>query len=247
MQPKDLAKATGKKKATIKSAVRRMEESGELERLEKGHGLYRLPGSGDDETKSVTKATDSEDVGELFREDATLTVFTEVEAEAGSGRVQYPEEARHTIDIPRHFISKILGFTPPSRVGVMTASGDSMRPTIQDGDLILWRPAEEVRGGGIYVILLDGRQVVKRVQTIPGGGYKIISDNDFHDYDNTILVPSDNGEALLNNETGRSVDMRVVGSVIFPNRDTDTMHVKQVAEIIRSVAGGDVDMRGLTQ
>jgi phage repressor protein C with HTH and peptisase S24 domain len=169
-----------------------------------------------------------------------MTVYTDVKAEAGSGRVVYPDEAEHTIELPRHFISRILGFSPPREVGVMTADGDSMRPTIQDGDLILYRPAEEVRGGGVYVLLIDDRQIVKRVQTISGGGYRIISDNSYHGYADETLVPADDHtDALVNEETGRSVDLRVVGSVIFPRRDTDHLHVQQVAEIIRGMTNGD--------
>ncbi len=123
-----------------------------------------------------------------------------------------------------------------------------MRPTIQSGDIIIYKPVEEIRTGGIYVLLIDGRQVVKRVQPISGGGYKLISDNDYDDYENERLVPKDkNGQTLVNETTGRTVDMRVVGSVIFPDRDTDTLHVKQVARIIKSVAGGEVDVNSLTK
>jgi phage repressor protein C with HTH and peptisase S24 domain len=201
-----------------------------------------------DRNDTSLRKNDSSSIDSLFKDTASLEVLTEVKASAGGGRVNYPDEARHRVEVPRHFIAQIIGFMPPRRVGVMFAEGDSMRPTIEDDEMILYKPAEDVASGGIYVLWRDSGLIVKRVQKLSGGGYRLISDNKYHDYRDETLVPTDtsNGHLLKNKETGRTVDLRVVGKVIFPRRDTDRLHVKQVAEIIKSVAGGEIDLRKVT-
>lgn len=214
------------------------------DRLERGErqGLYNLPRSADLPSRSIPK-TPANSFTDLFHEDVELDVYTDIRVEGGDGRVVYPDEAKRKIRVPRQFISKIIGFVPPSQVGMMMVEGDSMHPTIQEDDMVLWRPVDEVRGGGVYVLSIDGALVVKRVHKIPGGGLELISDNDYHGYPNYTLVPEE--DTLINTDTGNSVALHPVGKVLFPRRDTDRMHVKQVAEIVRSVANGDLDMKQL--
>lgn len=239
LQPKEISERSGRPKDSVQKALGKLVDAGTL--VKPAYGKYALPSPETGGTDLDAPETPDE-LTALFRDEATLTVYTDVEVEAGNGRVVYPDESRHQIEIPRHFISRILGFSPPRKVGLMTATGDSMRPTIRDGDLILFNPAvRQVEGGGIYVLLIDDRQLVKRVQSISGGGYRIISDNDFYGYKDERLVPADeDGDTLVNEETGRAVTpFRVVGSVLYPRRDTDQMPVKQVAELIRGMVNGD--------
>ena len=215
------------------------------EKLEKpSRGLYTLPDQSSSGTSLASRKRGGE-LADLFSDDVELDVYTDIRVEAGDGRVAYPDEARRKITVPREFISKIIGFVPPKEVGLMVVDGDSMHPTIQEDDMVLWRPVEEVQGSGIYVLSVDGKLRVKRVDSIPGGGLRLISDNDYYGYPNYTLVPRD--DELVNEETGSVVDLYPVGKVIFPRRDTDRMHVKQVAEIVRSVAGQDVDIKAMTQ
>jgi len=205
-------------------------------------GLYTIRSSSDT-SERLQKEAPTEDLTGLFSDDISIDVYTDIRVEAGDGRVAYPDEARKKVTIPRQFISKIIGFVPPKKVGMMMVDGDSMHPTIQEDDMVLWRPVEELNGNGIYVLSIDGRLKVKRVQTIPGGGLELISDNDYHGYKNYTLTPQDGH--LVNEATGSPVVLQEVGKVIFPRRDTDRMHVKQVAEIVKSVAGGEVDLGGM--
>jgi phage repressor protein C with HTH and peptisase S24 domain len=61
---------------------------------------------------------------------------------------------------------------------VIRVKGDSMVPTLEDGDRILVdRDRRRVEGrGGIFVIRLDGELMVKRLRT-GVGGIEVISDN----------------------------------------------------------------------
>ncbi|HDZ8927279.1 TPA: LexA family transcriptional regulator [Aeromonas dhakensis] len=65
----------------------------------------------------------------------------------------------------------------PAKMAVIRAKGDSMEPTINDGDVILIRLKNgEAPRDGLYVLRLDGGLFVKRLQ-FDLGGVRIISDN----------------------------------------------------------------------
>lgn len=60
---------------------------------------------------------------------------------------------------------------------IVTARGESMVPTIADGDELLVNQADRAIGaGGIFVARLDGALVVKRLSR-SDAGVRIISDN----------------------------------------------------------------------
>ena len=59
-----------------------------------------------------------------------------------------------------------------------TASGDSMTPTINDGDTIhIDLGRKEVKDGRIYVICIGGLHYCKRLYNLPFGGIRLLSDN----------------------------------------------------------------------
>lgn len=61
---------------------------------------------------------------------------------------------------------------------VATASGDSMSPTIQDGDTIhIDLGRKEIKDGRIFVICIGGLHFAKRLYNMPFGGVRIVSDN----------------------------------------------------------------------
>lgn len=60
----------------------------------------------------------------------------------------------------------------------LNTDGDSMLPTIPEKATILVDKSKNIaKDGRIYVIRIDDRLYVKRVQWIPTGGLKLISDN----------------------------------------------------------------------
>lgn len=61
---------------------------------------------------------------------------------------------------------------------VATMAGDSMRPTLNDGDVLLVeRDIREQRRDGVHVLELDGGLTVKRVQGLGGQAIQLLSDN----------------------------------------------------------------------
>lgn len=66
----------------------------------------------------------------------------------------------------------------PSKLFLLTVAGDSMEPTLSQGDVVLVdRSTKRVTNDGLYIVRLDGSLLVKRVQALPGGVLEITSDN----------------------------------------------------------------------
>jgi phage repressor protein C with HTH and peptisase S24 domain len=66
----------------------------------------------------------------------------------------------------------------PNNMALEMASGDSMTPTIPDGNVMLIDTSERTfRTFGIYVLEIDGQRLVKRVQRKHDGSLVLISDN----------------------------------------------------------------------
>lgn len=105
--------------------------------------------------------------------------FLEVRASAGRGRASLPAE---TVAASHFLFSEAwlrsLGVSPHN-AELLQAQGDSMHPTIQDGDLMLVdRSYGEVVHGKIYALVVNDLVVVKRVNFLAIGGMMLISDND---------------------------------------------------------------------
>ena len=173
----------------------------------------------------------------VVRDVVTLEIFTDIRARAGDAVEVYVEGTSFTIELPRFFVSSLLGFVPPPRLGVVICDGDSMSPMYEDGDLLLYEPAYEINGGGNYVIIIDGAVLAKRVQRLSGGGYKIISANREAGYEDEVLVPNGDPASpqLVNKLTDLVVSFHPVGKIRWPRPDADRVAVENVTNIIRNL------------
>lgn len=95
----------------------------------------------------------------------------------------------------------------PNDLYLIRVSGDSMEPTLRAGDVILVnRRAIKPDREGVYILRLNGMLVVKRLQALPGGRMRIISDNAaFTSFD------------VTNSELDGS-DIQVIGRVVWVGR-----------------------------
>src|SRR5581483_2891558 len=114
--------------------------------------------------------------------DASRFIILPKEAEAaaaGSG-MPAPPQARPTTEYIafRHdWVRAVLGIEPGELI-LETASGESMQPTIQDGDLLLVDTTDRaITSFGVYVMEVAGERLVKRVQRKLDGTLVLISDN----------------------------------------------------------------------
>ena len=107
----------------------------------------------------------------------------EVRASAGRGALVISEDVSEHFAVGRDWLRRMLpSWAPPNAVvGFLEGGGDSMEPTIRDGDLIMIVQDPEwwvVERGGIFVFTLDhDRLMLKRLQVLMNGDLSIISDN----------------------------------------------------------------------
>ena len=68
-----------------------------------------------------------------------------------------------------------FNLAPQGILGIITAIGNSMSPTINEGDLLLFQCDGSKNEGGIYIVRIDGDYYVKRLQKLPK--IRLLSDN----------------------------------------------------------------------
>ncbi len=100
-----------------------------------------------------------------------------VGASAGAGALYDEEALAGKIGFDESWLRR-MGLDP-ARLSLIRVEGDSMQPTLNDGDDIMVDTAAADRAlkKGIYVLRLDGTLMVKRVSPEKGGKLSILSDN----------------------------------------------------------------------
>ncbi|MEW5911973.1 MAG: helix-turn-helix transcriptional regulator [Thermodesulfobacteriota bacterium] len=95
----------------------------------------------------------------------------------------------------------------PKDLFLVTVVGDAMEPTMKQGDVVLVNRAKaHVPGDGLYVLLMDGTMLVKRLRKRPGRKVQVISDNEaYGSFDLDLANPPD--------------DMTIIGRVVWFGRE----------------------------
>ena len=102
----------------------------------------------------------------------------DVGASAGHGAWAEREHASGAIAFDPGWL-KAMGLKA-DRLSLIRVEGDSMAPTLNDGDEIMVERLGPLRGAtrdGIHVIRMDGTLMVKRLARAPGGRLSVLSDN----------------------------------------------------------------------
>lgn len=124
----------------------------------------------------------------------------EVRASAGSGFINFSEQVVRRIDFFEDWLKQNVRYTNQDNLDMISASGDSMKPTINSGDILLIdHGINEVLYDSIYVAMVNGELYVKRFQKTPSRTLLMISDN--KKYQSFELKPED--------------DIRIIGRVVY--------------------------------
>ena len=108
--------------------------------------------------------------------DFTLVPRLSIEASAGNGAINGNEEVAEMLAFGTNWLSK-LGISAPF-ARVILIRGDSMQPTLNNGDIVLVDTiVERIDDAGIYAIRVDDRLLVKRVSPRSDGSLLLISEN----------------------------------------------------------------------
>ena len=97
-----------------------------------------------------------------------------VRAGAGEGIYNYVIETVDTISLDKNFFRTPIN---TNKVKGIQVDGDSMEPTLRDGDYVLIDETTTFGVNGIYAIQLGGQILIKRLQFKMDGTVLIISDN----------------------------------------------------------------------
>lgn len=109
----------------------------------------------------------------------TLVPRLDIQASAGNGSLSYSEEPIDLLAFKESWLRERN--INPRYARVLAAKGDSMEPTIRDGDVLLVDTSiTSVHDNAIYIVVYNGHTLVKRVIMLRNGSLTIISDNDRH-------------------------------------------------------------------
>lgn len=106
-----------------------------------------------------------------------IPLYNGIHAAAGAGAIVEYERPDDMLMFKESWVRHELGARPQD-LYLIRVSGDSMEPTLRAGDVILVnRKANRPDREGVYILRMNGMLVVKRLQALPGGMVRVISDN----------------------------------------------------------------------
>ncbi|WP_046205789.1 XRE family transcriptional regulator [Acinetobacter radioresistens] len=205
----DIARATGKSTAAVTKWLRgenipKAENLKAIAKLLEVSDEWLLTG------KNLT-VLESQDLQPLSEWDKTTPIeedeieipfFQNFSFDCGSGSVGEALKAQSQALRISKATLRDLGIEKENAVAT-GASGDSMKPTIKDGDTIyLDLGRKTIKDGKIFAICHGGLFVAKRLYNLPMGGVRIVSDN-------TAEYP----EVLLTAEERKEQEFEVIGWV----------------------------------
>ncbi len=115
----------------------------------------------------------------LRRDDAVamIPVAPDVRLAAGTGEVAFEESSEVSIAVAA---AALAAWARPERLTCVRAVGDSMRPTIRDGDLVAVDSGRtDPLDGQLFAVRTDAGLVVKRLR-LTAGRWLLTSDNPAH-------------------------------------------------------------------
>lgn len=186
----EVARRVGMARQTISDALKGESDigAGRLERICEAAGVSFA---------WVVGGAYGEPAGDLIR-----IPIVEVEAAAGFGRRAAEEPAVvDSLTMPLS-VARALGVVEKLRTVIVR--GDSQQPELNDGDLVMYDASQPYRAPGMYVLVLDGELVVKRLQRTKDGVAVLSS--------NPAFPPID----VLAEEADERV--RVLGKVVWSGR-----------------------------
>ena len=128
----------------------------------------------------------------------------EIEAGAGPGRNVQSEQVVDFVSFKEEWVQNFLR-VPRENLALLSVKGDSMNPTLNDGDMILVDlRSDRIDDSAIYVLEFDDALLVKRIQRKLDGSIVIKSDNRLYEPE---VLQKDRAEAL-----------RIIGRVVWSGR-----------------------------
>lgn len=147
--------------------------------------------------KSLAWIQGSENNPSPLTDDDTVTIpLYDASASAGYGVTAFDgDQVVKQVIVDRKWIKMNINCSSVNNLNLITVSGDSMVPSLNDGDVIFVDTGvKNFRSDSIYVARINGELFVKRFQKLPNGRLMMISDNER--YKSFELTPDDEVELI---------------------------------------------------
>jgi phage repressor protein C with HTH and peptisase S24 domain len=141
-----------------------------------GVSLQWLRGESEDRDPSAPLVPTSQDVMEHF--DIAVVPELEIGYSMGGGSVLLDYEQRGVVPFRRAWLKNLMNGGIDD-LFVARGEGDSMQPTLLDGDFVLVDTSQKQinKQDRIWCVSYGDLGMIKRVRKLPGDGYMIFSDN----------------------------------------------------------------------
>ncbi len=132
-----------------------------------------------EKTRNALKATT--EIGAENKGERVKIPYYDIQASAGQGALINYEDAPSIMELnPEYLINQGIS---PKNLCAITVKGDSMEPTLFDGDVVIVKREPELSRvlEGVYVIRIDHQLFIKRIQYNKFEGYiQVNSDNVYY-------------------------------------------------------------------
>jgi len=111
---------------------------------------------------------------------ARIRYFSDIYASAGGGAENYDENSQY-INVDEKIIQKLnIGGNNIKNIEAINVIGESMEPTLKEGNVVfIDKSNKDIQKGGIYILLTQNGLFIKRVLYKIDGSCDIISESGF--------------------------------------------------------------------
>lgn len=128
----------------------------------------------------LTGEADNPRAQTIVKDDVVIIPLLETRASCGNGNAVYPVSVSEVslIKVNTPWVNRYCGDADIRALNLLGITGDSMRPTLEDGDFVIIDTSiKTIYTDSMFAFTLEGDMYIKRLQRF-GKTLQIISDND---------------------------------------------------------------------
>jgi SOS-response transcriptional repressor LexA len=123
--------------------------------------------------------------------------FKDIYASAGGGALNYDEKSEF-LELDEEIVNHLGGKQSVKYIKALNVLGDSMEPTLNDGDIVFMdTSSKNINRNGVYIVTTPMGLFIKRLQLRADGKVALVSDN-----------------SIYTDEIVNSEDIEVLGKVV---------------------------------
>ena len=136
--------------------------------------------------------------GGQFGGDCVTLQHVHLNPSCGKGTAIYHDADITPIKLGTQLIKDVLNVSKPEILKIFKACGDSMTPTIEDGDILLVDIGRsDFNNGGVFLLTINNEWFIKRLRLRITGELEIISENIEKYGAPEVLRPNDDVEVVV--------------------------------------------------